>query len=547
MLKYVFVFGGVISGVGKGVVTASIASMLKKRGLKATVVKIDPYINIDAGTMRPTEHGEVWVTEDGGEIDQDFGHYERFLDTNIPKTNNVTTGQVYKSVIDKERRGEYLGKTVQFIPHVPEEIVRRIKRASQGFDVCLVESGGVVGDYENIPFMFAFRKLIMENPDDSCSVLVVYLPIPEHLGEMKTKPAQHAIKNVRELGINPDFIVCRSEKPLDQVRKNKISKYSNTVEKNIIGCPNVNNIYSVPLLLEEEGFGNKIANQLNLNTGEPDWSNWKALLERSKEDEVVVGMISKYYVTGGFKLSDSYVSIIHALNHAATHLGVKLRLKWFSGERINQDPSLLEGLKNVDGAIVLPGFGGKGVNGKIKAIKWLRERSKPFIGVCYGMQLAIVEFARNVCGLDEAHTTELSDTEHPVISTLEGQEKVLEEKGYGATMRLGAQPAVLSKNSLVHSFYGKDEVWERHRHRYEVNPDYVRVLEDNGLVFSGKSPDGKLMEFMELNNHPCFIGTQAHPEYKSRFTKPSPFYKGFLKKCLELRKNLKPRKKSNSY
>ncbi len=536
MHKYVFVFGGVISGVGKGVVTASIAAMLQKRGLKVTVVKIDPYINIDAGTMRPTEHGEVWVTEDGGEIDQDFGHYERFLNINLLKANNITTGQVYKKIIEDERAGKYLGKTVQFIPHVLDQIIERIEKSAKGFDVCLVESGGVVGDYENIPFMFAFRRLALKKPEDSCSVLVVYLPTPNHLGEMKTKPAQHAIKSVRELGINPDFIICRSEQAVDELRKQKIADYSNILPENIISSPNVKNIYSIPLLFEKQDLGKKVTEKLGLKTCEPDWSDWQALLNKKLSKKLVIGLVSKYYKTGDFELPDSYVSIIQALKHSANHLGVNLELIWISGEKIEENPEKLKELNEADGVVVLPGFGGKGVEGKIKAIQWLRENNKPFLGICYGMQLAVVEFARNVCGLSEAHSTELSpDTKNPVINTLPEQGEILKKCAYGATMRLGSHPARLDKNSLIHSFYDSETVWERHRHRYEVNPEYVEKLDGKGLWFSGKSPDGKLVEFMELRNHPCFVGTQAHPEYKSRFTQPSPFYTGFLKKCLEMK------------
>ena len=535
MPKYIFVCGGVISGLGKGVTTASIGRMFKARGYSVTAVKIDPYVNIDAGTMRPTEHGEVWVTEDGGEIDQDFGHYERFIGDMIPKSNNITTGQVYLKVIQDERNGKYLGKTVQLVPHIVDEVVRRIESAAKGHDICLVEMGGTIGDYENIPFMFAAKNISVKNHDDSCFVLVVYLPIPKHLGEMKTKPAQHSIKAMRELGIDPDFIVTRSELPLDDMRRNKLAVYQQIDKQNIISNHDLGNIYGIPLLFEKQKFADVLCENLGIENKKPDYNHWKKLIQNMKKPDkkVKIGMVGKYIDSGHFTLFDSYVSINEALKHAAAHLEIGVEQVWFDAKEFEDDKNGLETLNGVNGVVVLPGFGSSSVEGKINAADFCRERGIPYLGICFGMQLALVGFARNVCGFRGAHTTEVDKkTEHPVIDLMPEQIEILRDGSYGATMRLGSWPAKLKEGTKIFRCYNKKNISERHRHRYEVNPKYIKALEKHGVVFSGISPDGKLIEFMELKDHHFFVGTQAHPEYKSTFLNPSPIYVGFLKSLL---------------
>lgn len=530
--------GGVISGVGKGVATASIGRMLKERGFKVSAVKIDPYINCDAGTLRPTEHGEVWVTDDGGEIDQDLGNYERFLERPLSKLNNITTGQIYKSLIEKERRGDFLGKTVQFIPHVPDEILMRIKKVSEGEDIVMIEIGGTAGDYENIPFLFAMKSLENElGTENICYILVTYLPIPSHIEEMKTKPTQTAVKLLRESGIQPDFILCRGKKALDEVRKKKIEKYANIKSANVISMPDVigegtvNTIYGIPLDLEKEMLGEKIMERLNLVAHkEPDWSKWKELVERvvNPSRSIKIAMVGKYLDIGDYKLMDSYVSVNEALKHAGANNNVQVEIEWIDSKGFDSG-SGLDRLREFDGILVPGGFGASGVEGKINAIKYARENNIPFLGLCLGLQLAVVEFARNVCGLN-AHTTEVdSYIEHPVIDILPEQIAVMEK---GGTMRLGAYRALLKEGSKVERLYGSGEVSERHRHRYEVNPDYHLRLLEKGLVFSGMSPDGKLVEFIELPEHKYFVATQAHPEFKSSLLKPAPLFDGFVKACM---------------
>ena len=541
--KYVFIFGGVISGVGKGIVSASIAFLLKARGFSISSVKIDPYINVDAGTMRPTEHGEVFVTEDGGETDEDIGHYERFVGETIPKTNNITTGQIFKSVIDAERAGKYLGKTVQPIPHIVDEIVSRIRNASEGKDYCVVEIGGVVGDYENVLFIHATQKIAMQEGRENCSnVLVVYMPVPPHIGEMKSKPAQHAITAISALGAFPDFLVVRASEGIDDVRKEKISLSTNIHPQNVVSCPNIGNIYEVPIMLEKQGLVSRILGRSGIARRPPDLSRWTKLTASmsAPEKKVRLALIAKYIESGNFKLADSYVSIDHALRHAGAHLGVSAEITWVDSKKYEKNPSLLAELSQFDGVMGLPGFGNAGVEGKILAIKYARERKIPYLGICYGMQLALVEIARNVAKLKRAHTTECdSETVDPVVSVMASQKENVSGAGrLGGTMRLGGYPANLKKGSKVMEIYGGSEkISERHRHRYEVNSAYRTQLERAGVVFSGTSPDGTLMEFMELENHPFFIGTQAHPEYKSRFLSPSPLYVAFLKACLRQKKN----------
>jgi len=566
MTKYIIVAGGVISGVGKGVSTASIGKILKEYGFSVTAIKIDPYINYDAGTLRPTEHGEVWVTDDGGEIDQDLGNYERFLEIDVPKKNNITTGQIYKTVIDRERKGEYLGKTVQFIPHIPDEVKRRIVDAGKGYDFALVEIGGTVGDYENVPFLFAMKSLERDiGKENILYVLVTYLLIPRHTEEMKTKPTQQAIRMLAESsGIFPDFILCRAPIALDEVRRKKIEVYANIKSDYIISEPDIDTIYRIPLDLEKEKIGEKILDKFGLlEKKKADFSKWEKLVNNiaSPLHRIKVGIVGKYVDSGEFMLSDSYISVNQALIHAGANLDAKVEIEWVDAKKLEKDEFEVERLSRFNGIIIPGGFGSSGVEGKIKAIKFCRERGIPFLGLCYGMQLALVEFARNVCGLDGANTSEVEeDAKYPVIDILEEQKEVLRNHDYGASMRLGSFAAILDESSLVYNLYnkrieedakkilnlkgsfrlgilnGEKAVLERHRHRYEVNPVFVDVFQDNGIKFSGwhiMTNGLKLMEFIELPSHKYFVATQAHPEFKSSLENPAPLFFGFVKACLE--------------
>jgi CTP synthase len=533
MVNYIIVTGGVISGLGKGITTASIGKILQLHGYKVTAMKIDPYMNFDAGTLRPTEHGEVWVTEDGGEIDQDLGHYERFLDINIPKYHNITTGQVYSAVIEKERKGKYLGKTVQPIPHVTNEIKDRVRRpaSENNWDFVLVEIGGTVGDYENVLFLEAVRQMKNEG-EKVIYVHVTYVPMLETLGEAKTKPTQHSVKLLREIGIMPDFIITRSEKALDNVRREKIAMFCNVHPDDVISNEDVDNIYAVSLLFERQDLCKKILKKLNLRKDHNDLEGWEKFIKKMRrtQNSVRIGIVGKYFDIGTSQLSDSYISVIEAVKHAAWNNNVEPAISWIDSKEFENDPSKLRNLDNLDGVIVPGGFGLSGIDGKIATIRYCRENGIPYLGLCLGMQLAVVEYARNACGLKDAHSTEIDKkTPHPVIDFIPEQVKILQESRYGATMRLGAYPAVLKKGSTIHSLYDSENVSERHRHRYEVNPEYVEKLESCGIVFSGRSPDGVLMEFMELPNHPYFVGTQAHPEFKSRPLRPAPLFNGLIK------------------
>ncbi len=541
MTKYIIVIGGVISGVGKGVATASIAQMMQERGFDVTAIKIDPYINCDAGTLRPTEHGEVWVTDDGGEIDQDLGNYERFLGKSLSKWNNITTGQIYRSLIEKERRGDFLGETVQFIPHVPNEIKDRIKKVSDKKDIVLIEIGGTVGDYENIPFLFAMKSLENEiGSDNICYLLVTYLPIPSHIEEMKSKPTQLAVKLLRENGIQPDFILCRGKKRLDEVRKKKLEVSANVKSENIISMPDVigvgtvNTVYVIPLDLEKEGLGDKILKRLKLSEKkEPDWKEWEEAVKRILIPEKIIriAMVGKYLDIGDYQLTDSYISVNEAIKHAAANNNVKAEIEWIDSKEFEKDPSSVSKLRMFNGLIIPGGFGGSGVEGKISAIRYSRENNLPYLGLCFGLQLAVVEFTRNRCNISDAHTTEINPlTTNPVIDILPEQKKINEK---GGTMRLGAYKAIIKEGTKVHGLYNSLEVSERHRHRYEVNPSYHKCLIDNGMVLSGVSPNGRLVEFIEIPEHKFFIATQAHPEFKSSLLKPAPLFDGFVKACLE--------------
>ncbi len=536
--KYIFVTGGVVSGLGKGITTSSLGLLLKSKGHKVTAIKIDPYINYDAGTLRPTEHGEVWVTEDGGEIDQDLGHYERFMNQTISKDHNITTGQVYKEVIDKERRGEYLGKTVQPIPHITDEIKRRIKRVSDENDVdfVLIEIGGVVGDYENVLFLEAARQLKMEK-NNTMFVHVVYLPLLKSLGEMKTKPTQHSVRALRELGIQPDFIVCRSENELDEPRINKISLFCSIEKDCILSNPDVKNIYEIPMEFKKQNFGNKILKKFGMEEKESDLKDWKKFVDSTNNPKkaIQIGVVGKYVDIGDYKLPDSYVSVLEAIKHASAANNIKSEVNWIDAKDFEKDDKKLDILNEMDGIIVPGGFGSSGVEGKIKAIKFARENNIPYLGLCFGLQLAVIEFARNVCNIEDAHSTEINEnTENPVVDFLPWQRKLIEESKYGATMRLGGQTTKIKTNTLARKLYGKKEVTERFRHRYEINPKYIDILEKNGFVFSGEADDKytkgeRVMQIGELPEHPFFIGSQFHPEFTSRPLKPNSLFKGFIK------------------
>lgn len=538
-MAYIFVTGGIISGLGKGIVTASILRILKSRGYKVTAIKIDPYVNVDAGTLRPTEHGEVWVTEEGGETDEDLGHYERFICESLTKDHNITTGKIYYSVIEKERKGEYLGKTVQLIPHITDEIKNCIKNVAEktNSEIVLIEIGGIVGDYENIIFLEAARQLNRE--EKVVFVHVSYVPIPNKLGEPKTKPTQQSVKLLRELGIQPDFIICRSRENLDEVRKQKISLFCDIPKENIIDDPDIETVYELPLIFEKQNLSKKILNKLNLSEKTTNFLDLKEWEERTnilkQKDRIVkIGIVGKYIGTGNFKLADSYISVEEAVKHACAFLGYRPEIVWIDSTRIELN------LPKIQGIIIPGGFGTTGIEGKLKTITYCRENNIPFLGLCLGLQLAVIEFARNVCGLKDANSTEIDEnTKNPVIDILPEQRDIIKNKKYGATMRLGVYPAVLKEGTKVYKLYKKfnliknNIIFERHRHRYELNPEYHKILQNNGMIFSGFSPDGKLVEFIELPNHKFFVATQAHPEFKSNLLNPSPLFYGFVESCLK--------------
>lgn len=527
-----------MSGVGKGIATSSIAKIIQARGFKVTAIKIDPYVNVDAGTMNPTEHGEVFVLDSGLETDQDMGNYERFLEIALPPENYMTTGSVYQKVIQRERNLEYGGRCVQIIPHVTDEIIRTIKKAGKAnkADFVIIEVGGTTGDYENLLFLEAARHMKLENPKSVLFVMISYLPCPKKVGEMKTKPTQQAVRALNSAGIQADIIIARSEVPLDQKRKEKLALFCNVDEKDVISAPDINYIYEVPLNFEKDDLSSIILAKLKLKPKKKDLQDWKKLIAKIKNarKEVKIGIVGKYFGTGDFVLSDSYISVIEAVKHAAFNLSLKPRIDWINSESFEKEPEKIAALKEYDGIIVPGGFGSRGVEGKIKTIEFCRKNRIPFFGLCYGMQLAVIEFSRNALDMKGAHTTEVErDTEHPVIDIMPEQKKNLEDKNYGATMRLGAYPAVLKKGTVAYEAYGENRISERHRHRWEVNPKYVETLEKGGMIFSGKSPDGRLMEIIELSReaHPFFLATQFHPEFKSSPLKSHPLFLEFIKAC----------------
>ena len=534
--KYIFVSGGVISGIGKGITTSSLSAILQSKGFKVSPVKIAMYLNIDAGTIRPQEHGEVFVTDDGVETDQDLGHYERFLGINLSKNNYITTGQVYQKVISKERAFEYDGEDVEAIPHVTDEIIRRIKLAGKELDaeIILIELGGTVGEYQNSLFFEASRILQLNNPGDVANIHVAYLPIPKSLGEMKSKPVQQSVKSLNSMGIQPDILVGRSEVVMDNKRKERLALFCNVRSEDVISNPDVDTIYRVPLVLDRQNIGEKILQKLGLKSEKKDLTEWKKLVGNidSIKRKVKIAIVGKYFVTGDYQLEDVYVSVIEALKHAAWDLGVKADLTWVDSEKFEKGSDIQETLTEVDGIVVPGGFGIRGIEGVIDTIKFARENKKPFLGLCYGMQLATVEYARNVAGLEGAHTTEIDKkTANPVIHIMPEQEKLLVGKEYGGTMRLGSFPCRLKKGTKAYESYGKEDIQERHRHRFEFNNEYRDLLEKKGLVISGTSPNEKLVEIIEIPDHPFFVGTQFHPEFKSSPLKPHPLYTSFIEAC----------------
>jgi len=533
--KYIFVVGGVMSGVGKGTVTAALGRVLISKGFKVTAIKIDPYINIDAGTMNPVEHGEVFVTVDGDETDQDIGNYERFLNTNILSVNYMTTGRVYQSVIQRERNLEYGGKTVQVVPHVPNEVIDRIERAAQHAeaDFVLIEVGGTVGEYENILFLEAARLMRMKYPDQVRSILVSYMPVPAAVGEMKTKPTQQAVRMMMGAGLTPDFVVARSAMNIDKPRIEKLAMFSNVHADHVIGSPDVDSIYKVPLLFDEQKFGDKVLWSFGVQSkkkgGMRKWKQMVDTIEHTK-GEVKIGVIGKYFSTGDFTLSDAYLSVIEAIKHASWAQGKKPKLVWLNSEEYEKFPAKLKELLQMDGVVIPGGFGTRGVEGKIRAIRYCREKKIPYLGLCYGMQCAVIEFARNVVKLKGANTTEINEkTPYPVIHLLPGQKEHVRDKSYGGTLRLGSYECKLVAGTVARKVYGKALIEERHRHRYEFNNEYRQKLEKAGLVVSGVNPDQDLVEIIELKNHPFFVGVQFHPEFQSRPLNPHPLFVGFIR------------------
>lgn len=519
-LKYIVVTGGVMSGLGKGITTASIGRLLKNRGYEVTAVKIDPYLNIDAGTMNPAQHGEVFVLSDGAEVDLDLGNYERFLDINLKSIHNITTGKVYRSVIEKERRGDFLGATVQIIPHITDEIRRRIRSAAQEeidggkvAEICLVEVGGTVGDIESMPFLEAIRQMHGELPSQDMVLVHVTLVPVDAMGDLKTKPTQHSVKALRELGLQPDIIVCRSTEEIDPQTKKKISVFTDVPVKAVVSAKDVPDIYQIPVELEKEGLAEVISSYLAIENGEPD-PTWYRIVSQEYKNHVTVAIVSKYGI------EDVYMSIKESLKHAGRALSTEVNIRWLDAETLD-----IRDLADVDGILVPGGFGKRGVEGKIRAIQYAREKKKPYLGLCLGFQLAVVECARNVLGISDA-TSEEMGSGTPVIALLPEQEGVSD---LGGTMRLGDRTVLLKEGTMVADLYGRTSIVERHRHRYEVNPEFISDLEKAGLVFTGTC--GDRVEVCELPDHPFFLATQFHPEFKSSPTNPSPPYMGFVAAC----------------
>jgi len=542
MTKYIFVMGGVMSGVGKGIAAASIGKILSGKGFKVTALKIDPYLNVDAGTMNPVEHGEVFVTEDGDETDQDIGNYERFLDIEIFRDNYMTSGRVYQSVINRERNLEYGGKCVEAVPHIPLEVIDRINRAVEksGAEIAIIEIGGTVGEFQNVLYLEAARMLRFKNPEDVAFVMVSYLPVPSKIGEMKTKPTQMAVRALNEVGIQQDFLLCRSTHPVDAPRREKLAMFCNVRPENVISAPDVDSVYDIPINFEKEELGNKILKVLRLDSRPQDLIEWRALVEKinSVTTPVRIGIIGKYFESGDFILPDAYISVIESLKYASWHNDRKPSIEWINSDLYEKDPERVRELGGYDCLVVPGGFGSRGIEGKIKAIRFARENKIPYLGLCYGMQLATIEFARHACGLSDAHTTEINPhTLNPVIHIIPEQAEKLANNQYGNSMRLGAYPCVLAEGTLARNLYQTNNISERHRHRYEFNLAYKQKMIEAGLVFSGASPDGELMEIIELpvDKHPFFVGVQFHPEFKSRPLRPHPLFFGLVRAGVERR------------
>ena len=529
MTKHIFVTGGVASSLGKGLTAASLGRLLKQRGLKVVIQKLDPYINVDPGTLNPYEHGEVFVTDDGGETDLDLGHYERFIDENLTKESNATTGSIYSTVLAAERRGDYLGRTVQVIPHITDEIKRRIRMlATDEVDVVITEVGGTVGDIEILPFLEAIRQYRLDvGRDNVCYIHVTLIPFIAPSGEHKTKPTQHSVIELRGRGIQPDAIVCRSDEPIGKDLARKIANLSSVPPEAVINTPDAGSLYEIPLVIHDEGLDDVICDLLRLETKEPDLEEWRELSHKvgSANQPVRIGLIGKYV-----SLVDAYLSVVESLNHSAVQLGADIEIDWIQAEDIE---GLLasDRLKDLDGIVIPGGFGERGIEGKISASGYARENDLPCLGLCLGLQCMTIEFARNVLGLERAHSTEFdASTPHPVIDLMDSQRDVTD---LGGTMRLGAYVAQLAHGSQVAELYGEEVISERHRHRYEFNPRYRSQFDESDFFISGESPDGRLVEFIELKNHPFWVATQAHPEFKSRPTRPAPLFLGFVKAALE--------------
>ena len=528
-VKYIFVTGGVVSSLGKGIASASLGLLLKSRGLRVTVQKFDPYINVDPGTMNPFQHGEVYVTDDGAESDLDLGHYERFLDTSMSRQNNSTTGQVYYEVISRERRGDYLGATVQVIPHITDEIKKRIGQlgVSGKYDVIITEVGGTVGDIESLPFLEAIRQFTLHiGHRNALNIHVTLVPYIKSAGELKTKPTQHSVKTLLEIGVQPDILICRTERRLSKEMKEKIALFCNVESQSVIEGRDVETIYEIPLMFEKEGLDSIVIEKLNLKCGKSDLRQWSRAVNRIKNpsDHVTIGVVGKYT-----DLKDAYKSINEAFIHAGAENDVAVELKWIRAEDLD-GTNLDEYLGDISGLLIPGGFGERGVEGKIKAIGYVREHGVPFFGICLGLQCAIIEFARNVCGMKGANSTEFRKTKYNVIDLMIDQRGV---KNLGGTMRLGAYPCIVQKKTKAHQAYKKELIYERHRHRYEVNNKFRKKLNESGMVFSGLSPDNSLVEIIELPSHPWFVAGQFHPELKSRLLSPHPLFRDFVKAAVK--------------
>ncbi|MBI2996137.1 MAG: CTP synthase [Candidatus Melainabacteria bacterium] len=539
MTKYIFVTGGVVSSLGKGILAASLGCLLRARKFSVTIQKLDPYLNVDPGTMSPYQHGEVFVTEDGAETDLDLGHYERFIDTDLSQINNVTAGSIYQSVINRERTGDYLGGTVQMVPHVSNEIKERIRRAAttSGAEIVIVEVGGTVGDIEGLIFLEAIRQFRNDvGRENVAYVHATLLPNLKATSEIKTKPTQHGVEILRGKGVQPDILVCRTEKTIPKAIKEKLSLYTDVPIESVIECKDQKSIYEVPLALEKEGLAERILDKLCLVSSPPDLNSWQELVNKLKKPEGVNGKkLIKIAIVGKYvRLSDSYISVVEAINHASAHVGIETEIRWVLSDDLDNTTDLKDLFSDIEGVIVPGGFGDRGIEGKINAIKYARENKLPYLGLCLGMQCAVIEFARNVCGLTGANSTEFApDTLHPVIDLMPDQESITQK---GGTMRLGKYPCVLLPGSKSKTVYSEDNeiIYERHRHRYELNNFYRERLNLGGMTFAGISPDNTLVELIELKNHPWFVGSQFHPEFKSRPEKPHPLFLGFIKTILGL-------------